>query len=135
MKSTACLLLLVLLSGAAPYRLSSAPTGATTLERGGKRVVYQPVFTIIRSESDPQLGLSRFASTPGESLEGVNVENYPLPRWRAASGNGMTDVLYDAGSVTEVRAASADRKAASSMMRRSPKFAHCWARARGAAIC
>ena len=118
MKSTACLVLLILFSGlaangraaqpaTAPYRLSSAPTGAITIERGGVRVVYEPVFTIVRSESDPQLGLSRFASTPGESLEGVNVENYPLPRWRAANGNGMTDVLYDAGSVTEIRAASA----------------------------
>jgi hypothetical protein len=87
-----------------PYRLTSAPNGATTIERGGKRAIYQPVFTIVRAEADPQLGLSGFASTPGESLEGVNVENYPLPRWRAANGNGMTEVLYDAGSVTEVRA-------------------------------
>ncbi len=88
------------------YRLSPASNGAITVERGGKRAVYQPVFTIIRAESDPQLGLSRFASTPGESLEGVNVENYPLPRWRAASGNAMTDVVYEAGSVTEVRPSS-----------------------------
>jgi hypothetical protein len=89
------------------YRLSPASNGAIAVERSGKRAVYQPVFTVIRSESDPQLGLSRFASTPGESLEGVNVENYPLPRWRAANGNSMTDVVYDAGSVTEVRASSA----------------------------
>ncbi len=86
------------------YRLSPASNGAITVERGNKRAVYQPVFVVIRSESDPQLGLSRFASTPGETLEGVNVENYPLPRWRAANGNGMTDVLYEAGSVTELRA-------------------------------
>ena len=78
--------------------------GAITIERSGKRAVYQPIFVVIRAESDPQLGLSGFASTPGESLEGVNVENYPLPRWRAASGNGTTDVVYQAGSVTEVRA-------------------------------
>jgi hypothetical protein len=88
-----------------PYRLSGAADGAVTIERGDKRAVYQPVFVIIRSESDPQLGLSRFASTPGESLEGVNVENYPLPRWRSASGKGSTDVIYEAGSVTELRAA------------------------------
>jgi hypothetical protein len=87
-----------------PYRLSGASNGAVTVERGGKRAIYQPVFTVIRAEADPQLGLSGFASTPGESLEGVNVENYPLPRWRAVNGNGMTDVLYDAGSVTEIRA-------------------------------
>ena len=31
----------------------------------------------------------------------------PLPRWRAANGAGMTEIVYDAGSVTEVRAASA----------------------------
>ena len=90
-----------------PYRLSSAANGALTVERGGKRAVYQPTFTVIRSEADPQLRLSGFASTPGESLEGVNVENYPLPRWRAANGNGMTDVLYEAGSAVEVRASSA----------------------------
>src|SRR6185503_5678149 len=65
---------------------------------------FRPVFTVIRSEADPELGLSGFASTPGESLEGVNVENYPLPRWRAASGNGRTEILYEAGSVSEVRA-------------------------------
>lgn len=86
------------------YRLSAASGGAVTVERGGKRAVYQPSFTIIRSETDPKLGLSGFASTPGESLEGVNVENYPLPRWRAANGKGMTDVVYEAGSATEVRA-------------------------------
>lgn len=89
------------------YRLSTAANSAIAMERGGKRVVYQPVFTIIRAEADPQLRLSGFASTPGESLEGVNVENYPLPRWRAANGTGMTEILYDAGSVAEVRAASA----------------------------
>src|SRR3954469_3720980 len=88
-----------------PYRLSGAADGAVTIERGGKRAVYRPVFVIIRSESDPQLGLSRFASTPGESMEGVNVENYPLPRWRSASGKGMTDVIYEAGTVTELSAA------------------------------
>ena len=66
--------------------------------------MYQPHFTVIRAETDPKLGLSGFASTPGESLEGVNVENYPLPRWRAANGNGMTDIVYEAGSVTEIRA-------------------------------
>jgi hypothetical protein len=118
MKATARLLSLILFAGlapnahaqqpsTAPYRLSGASNGSITLERGGKSAVYQPVFTIIRSESDPQLGLSRFASTPGESLEGVNVENYPLPRWRAADGKGMTDVIYAAGSVAEVRATSA----------------------------
>ena len=89
------------------YRLTSAANGAITIERDGKRAVYQPAFTVIRSESDPQLGLSGFASTPGESLTGVNVENYPLPRWRAANGNGMTDVVYEAGSVTQVRASNA----------------------------
>jgi hypothetical protein len=89
------------------YQLSAASNGAITLERSGKRAVYQPVFTVIRAAADPQLGLSRFASTPGESLDDVNVENYPLPRWRAANGNGMTDVLYDAGSVNQVRASSA----------------------------
>lgn len=86
------------------YRLSAASSGAVTVERDGKQAVYQPQFTIIRSETDPKLGLSGFASTPGESLEGVNVENYPLPRWRAANGKGMTDVVYEAGSATEIRA-------------------------------
>jgi hypothetical protein len=86
------------------YGLRGAPNGAITIERSGKRAIYQPVFVVIRAESDPQLGLSGFASTPGESLEGVNVENYPLPRWRAASGSGTTDVVYEAGAVTEVRA-------------------------------
>lgn len=86
------------------YQLSASSNGAVTVERGGKRAVFQPVFTIIRSQADPKLGLSGFASTPGESLENVNVENYPLPRWRAANGNGMTDIVYEAGSVTEVRA-------------------------------
>jgi hypothetical protein len=86
------------------YRLSAESSGAVAVERGGKRAVYQPQFTVIRAETDPKLGLSGFASTPGESLAGVNVENYPLPRWRAANGNGMTDVVYEAGSVTEIRA-------------------------------
>jgi hypothetical protein len=86
------------------YGLRGAPNDAIAIERSGKRAIHQPVFVVIRAESDPQLGLSGFASTPGESLEGVNVENYPLPRWRAASGSGTTDVVYQAGSVTEVRA-------------------------------
>jgi len=87
-----------------PYGLKAASTGGVTVERGGNRSVYQPRFTIIRSDTDPKLGLSGFASTPGETLEGVNVENYPLPRWRAARGSGMTEVLFDAGTVTDVRA-------------------------------
>jgi hypothetical protein len=86
------------------YRLGTAPNGAVTVERDDKRAVYQPVFTIIRAETDPKLHLSGFASTPGESLENVNVENYPLPRWNAMNGSRVTDVVYEAGSVTEVRA-------------------------------
>jgi hypothetical protein len=97
------------------YRLSAAAGGAVTLERDGKRAVYEPLFTIIGSETDPKLSLSGLApnprepdyaavALPGEDFEGVNAENYPLPRWRAASGNGMTDVVYEAGAVTQVRA-------------------------------
>src|SRR5688500_3017661 len=55
------------------YQVSAASNGAVTIERDGKRAVYQPVFTIIRTEADPKLQLSGFASTPGESLENVNV--------------------------------------------------------------
>ncbi|MBB6091314.1 hypothetical protein HNQ60_000160 [Povalibacter uvarum] len=88
------------------YRISSSSANAVTIERDDKRATFEPVFTVIRADADPQLGLSHFASTPGESLEGVNVENYPLPRWRAASGNGFTDVVYDAGVVTSIRATS-----------------------------
>ena len=91
-------------SSSPAYAIRGATDGAITIERSGKRAIYRPVFVVIRAESDPQLGLSAFASTPGESLHGVNVENYPLPRWRAASGSGTTDVVYQAGSVTEVRA-------------------------------
>jgi hypothetical protein len=86
------------------YRISAATGGEVTLERGGKSAVYQPIFTIIQSETDPKLGLSAWAAVPGDSLEGVNAENYPLPHWRAASGNRMTEVVYEAGSVTQVRA-------------------------------
>ncbi len=86
-----------------PYRLSAASDGAVTVGRDGSRSVYRPHFTVIRSETDPTLRLSGFASTPGESLEGVNVENYPLPNWRRANSAGMTDVVYEAGSVTEAR--------------------------------
>ena len=32
------------------------------------------------------------------------MENYPLPHWRRANGNGMTDIVYEAGSVIDVRA-------------------------------
>src|SRR5688572_6161557 len=91
-------------SSAPSYQISSDSSGAVTVERGGKRSVYQPTFTIIRAEADPKLGLSAFASTPGESLEGVNVENYPLPNWRAAKGGKRTDTVYEAGAVTVVRA-------------------------------
>ena len=48
------------------YRLSAAANGAVTVERGGKRSVYRPHFTVIRAETDPKLRLSGFASTPGE---------------------------------------------------------------------
>lgn len=87
-----------------PYQISPAADGGVIVLRGGYRSVYRPTFTIIRSPTDPQLGLSAFSSTPGERREGVNAENYPLPRWRAAAGKGMTDNLYQAGSVTRVRA-------------------------------
>ncbi|HEY0683238.1 MAG TPA: hypothetical protein VGD45_12975 [Steroidobacter sp.] len=102
---TACLAsITAAASSQASYKLSTASNGAVTVERGGKQAVFQPVFTVIKATTDPQLGLSGFASTPGESLNGVNVENYPLPRWRAANGNGNTDIIYNAGAVTEVRA-------------------------------
>jgi hypothetical protein len=95
-------------SGAAPspppYQISVAPSGAVTVERGGKRSIYQPTFTIVRATTDPKLGLSGFASTPGESLEGVNVDNYPLPNWQAATGGKRTEIIYEAGAVTVVRA-------------------------------
>jgi hypothetical protein len=91
-------------SSTPPYQISADASGAVTVERGGKRSVYQPTFTIIRAESDPKLALSRFASTPGESLEGVNAENYPLPNWQAAKGGQRTDVIYEAGAPIEVRA-------------------------------
>jgi len=112
------LLLVGLASGAvaqqpSSYRLSAAAGGAVILERDGRRAVYQPDFTIIRSETDPKLGLSGLAANPGEpgwaaipgqSFTGVNAENYPLPIWCAASGNGITDVIYEAGAVTQIRA-------------------------------
>jgi hypothetical protein len=56
-------------SSTPPHRLSAASRGAVTVERGGKPAVYQPFFTIIRSETDPKLGLSGFASTPGENRD------------------------------------------------------------------
>lgn len=87
------------------YRIAPASSGAVTVEREGKRVVLQPIFTIIRSATDPKLGQSRFGPAPSYSEE-VNVENYPLPRWRASNGNRVTDVLYEAGAVTEIRATS-----------------------------
>jgi hypothetical protein len=91
-------------SSTQPYRLSAAADGVVTVERDGHRSEYRPRFTIIRSDTDPKLGLSGFASTPGESLEGVNVENYPLPNWRRASGgNGRTDLVYEAGTVIGAR--------------------------------
>ena len=85
------------------YQVSAASNGVVTIERAGKRSEYRPHFTIIRAETDPQLALSGFASTPGESLEGVNVENYPLAGWRRAGGNGRTDIVYEAGAVIDVR--------------------------------
>ena len=88
------------------YQVSAASNGVVTIERAGKRSEYRPHFTIIRAETDPQLALSGFASTPGESLEGVNVENYPLAGWRRAGGNGRTDIVYEAGAVIDVRGAS-----------------------------
>ncbi len=91
---------------ATPYRLEAESAGTMAVERDGKSVDYQPVFTIIRADSDPKLHFSPFSSTPGKKTDGVNVENYPLPQWRGASGAGTTDVLYDAGAVTQVRASS-----------------------------
>ncbi|MEO6001554.1 MAG: hypothetical protein ABIZ04_01425 [Opitutus sp.] len=88
------------------YQLTAAPDGAVTVERGGERSVYQPIFTIISSQTDPKLGLSGFSSTPNEHRENVNPENYPLPRWQAVKGGGNTDVLYEAGATIQVRASS-----------------------------
>src|SRR5262245_9917707 len=87
-----------------PYRMTVTSSGTLTIERDGKRAEYRPVFTVIRATTDPKVGLSGFTSTPGEHHEGVNAENYPLPRWQAATGKGTTDVVYEAGAVTELRA-------------------------------
>jgi hypothetical protein len=102
-------LLLASIAGAAaaqppaPYRLQARPGGAVAVERGGRQSVYQPVFTIVRAETDPKLAFSKFYSTPGEGLAGANPENYPLPEWAGANG-ARTDNVYQAGAVTQVRA-------------------------------
>lgn len=87
----------------APYQLMAGPASGMTIERGGQRATYRPVFTVVRSEIDPKLSLSAFSATPGEKVAGVNVENYPLPQWRKAGG-GSTDVVFEAGAATELRA-------------------------------
>ena len=77
----------------AAYHLSPASDHAITVERGGEKAVYRPVFTVIWSETDPKLALSGFTSTPNEPRKDVNPENYPLPHWQAAKGVDTTDVL------------------------------------------
>jgi hypothetical protein len=95
-----------LTGAAAPdsYRLQVGPAATVTVARAGHQVRYAPVFTIIRADSDPKLALSGFSSTPGEHVQGVNAENYPLPQWRRPNGAGSTDNLYEAGAVTQLRA-------------------------------
>lgn len=88
----------------ASYVLHRSAGGDSIVSRAGKSEVYRPLFTVIRSDADPQLGLSAFTSTPGERKPNVNPENYPLPEWRAADGHGLTDDVYRAGAVTTVAA-------------------------------
>ncbi|MFL6733205.1 MAG: hypothetical protein ACJ8EY_00750, partial [Sphingomicrobium sp.] len=91
-------------ASAQTYSLQPGPGASVAVVRDNHQVRYEPVFTIIRSDRDPNLALSQFSSTPGEKLAGVNAENYPLPMWRRANGSGTTDNLYEAGVVTTVRA-------------------------------
>lgn len=94
-------------SAAAPdYGLRAAAGGAMQVERAGASALYQPVFTVVRADSDPKLQLTPFYSTPGQAFTGANPENYPLPEWRKAQGEGLTENLYEAGKVTVVRAKS-----------------------------
>ena len=88
------------------YSLRADASGSVTIVRDGQHARYDPVFTVIRADRDPELALSHFSSTPGEKIEGVNAENYPLPNWRRTSGTGTTDNLYEAGAVTTLRASS-----------------------------
>ena len=86
------------------YGITLGRDGAARITRGRQTAEYRPIFTIIRSDSDPQLGLSAFSSTPGEHIGNVSPENYPLPQWRSNSGGGRTDIVFDAGSPTTVTA-------------------------------
>lgn len=100
-------------SASPDYRVRSAGN-QVRIERAGAASVYEGVFTVIRADRDPQLRLSSFASTPGEKATetnahhrttiAVNQENYPLPGWVTPDGRGNTDVVYEAGTVREVRA-------------------------------
>jgi len=86
------------------YTLRRAADGSAIVTRDGAAETYRPVFTVIRADADPALGLSAFSSTPGEHQANVNPENYPLPEWRAAGGEGRTDDVYRAGAVTTLTA-------------------------------
>jgi hypothetical protein len=98
------------------YHLRPQSDGAVAVAREGGISTYRPVFTVIRTDSDPNLRLSGFSSTPGEVKSDAgpahntripaNPENYPLPNWSRPDGSGATDNVYQAGAVTELRASA-----------------------------
>jgi hypothetical protein len=102
--SAIALLLAGTAASAADYGVRAGGGDAVQITHDGARALYQPVFTIIRAEGDPGLKLSKSYSTPGKAFVDANPENYPLPNWRKAQGEGYTDNLYEAGKVTIVRA-------------------------------
>lgn len=104
--SVIALLLAGTAASAADYGLRAESGGAVRIAHDGASALYRPVFTIIRAEGDPGLKLSKSYSTPGKAFVDANPENYPLPNWRKAQGDGYTDNLYDAGKVTIVRASA-----------------------------
>ncbi|HVJ03705.1 MAG TPA: hypothetical protein VM662_16115, partial [Sphingomonas sp.] len=96
------------------YHLRPQADGGVEVARAGGVSTYRPVFTVVRADSDPHLRLSGFSSTPGEVKSDAgpahntripaNPENYPLPNWTRPDGSGVTDNVYQAGAVTQLRA-------------------------------
>ncbi len=97
-------------SAQAPYSLRRLPDGSAEVSRGAIKETFRPRFTVVRADSDPEMRLTRSFPDPRERKQMTDPEGYRLPSWRKTGSAERTEVLFDAGAVTTVEAASSTER-------------------------
>ncbi|MPZ18219.1 MAG: hypothetical protein GEV06_09940 [Luteitalea sp.] len=90
------------------YSIRPLPDRSVEVTRGPMKERFRPRFTVIRADADPEMAMTRAFSDPRRRTQMTDPEAYALPSWQKQGSEGRTDVLFEAGTVQTVEAASAN---------------------------